>query len=67
MLMHAMHSEHDTRQASANNENQTPLEIVKRRYALGEINRDQFEEMKRVLGSASSNSIDSTNLEYNRH
>ncbi|HSB90258.1 MAG TPA: SHOCT domain-containing protein [Anaerolineales bacterium] len=27
-----------------------PLEILQRRYALGEISTEQFEEMKRVLG-----------------
>jgi putative membrane protein len=29
---------------------ETPLELLKRRYAAGEINREQFEEMKRALG-----------------
>jgi putative oligomerization/nucleic acid binding protein len=29
---------------------ESPLDILKRRYALGEISREQFEEMKRVLG-----------------
>ena len=30
--------------------NQTPLDIVKARYAKGEITKEQFEEMKRALG-----------------
>ena len=30
-----------------------PLEILKRRYAAGEINREQFEEMRGVLASRS--------------
>ena len=30
--------------------NQTPLDIVKARYAKGEITKEQFEEMKRDLG-----------------
>ena len=29
---------------------QTPLDILKVRYAKGEITKDQFEEMKRALG-----------------
>jgi putative membrane protein len=31
----------------------TPFEILKRRYAAGEINREQFEEMRGVLESRS--------------
>ncbi len=31
-------------------QNESPLEILKRRYAVGEITREQFEEMKSVLG-----------------
>ncbi len=30
---------------------QTPLDILKMRYARGEINKEQFEEMKRDLGA----------------
>ena len=29
---------------------ESPLEILKRRYAKGEITKEQFEEMKRDLG-----------------
>lgn len=29
---------------------ESPLDILKRRYAAGEINREQFDEMKRNLG-----------------
>jgi len=28
---------------------ETPLEILKRRFALGEITKDQYEEMRRIL------------------
>ncbi len=53
MAMHAMdHSGQDaqTMPASAPHaEHESLLDILKRRYALGEINRDQFEEMRRVL------------------
>jgi putative membrane protein len=31
--------------------NQTPLDILKTRYAKGEITKEQFEEMKRDLGA----------------
>lgn len=30
--------------------NETPLDILKKRYARGELNRDQFEQMKKDLG-----------------
>ena len=30
---------------------QTPLDILKERFAQGEINKDEFEERRRVLGS----------------
>ncbi len=55
MMMHTMdhqadlgHSGH-TAQASTS-QNDSLLDILKRRYALGEISREQFEEMQRVLG-----------------
>ena len=37
----------ESRQVEASRE--TPLEILKRRYAKGEISREQFEEMKKDL------------------
>lgn len=37
----------DTRQIEVPRE--TPLEIVKRRYAKGEITREEYEEMKKEL------------------
>jgi putative membrane protein len=30
---------------------ETPLEILKRRYASGEVTKEQFEDMRRTLGS----------------
>lgn len=52
MMMHAMeHSQHAAQTTTANmTSNEALLDILKRRYALGEITRAQFEEMKRVLG-----------------
>ncbi len=35
---------------------ESPLETLKRRYALGEITREQFEEMKHTLGASDVNS-----------
>lgn len=52
-MMHGMnHSQHDAQATTANApaQNESLLDILKRRYALGEINLEQFEEMKRVLG-----------------
>ncbi len=52
MIMHAMdHSEHSTQPAATSApQNESLLDILKRRYALEEITREQFEEMKSVLG-----------------
>jgi len=36
-------------QMTDNSHEETPMEIVKRRFALGEITREQYEEMRRVL------------------
>jgi len=30
---------------------QTPLDILRERFAMGEINKDEFEERRRVLGN----------------
>ena len=38
-------SDHDSHSGS----NESPLEILKRRFAAGEITREQYEEMKRVI------------------
>jgi hypothetical protein len=47
-MMHAMnHADH-----GAAFPGETPIEILRRRYALGQIDAAQFEEMKRVLGSS---------------
>lgn len=43
MGMHHMHEMAD------NSHNETPLEILKRRFALGEITKEQYEEMRKVL------------------
>ena len=54
MLMHAMHGDHAGHQQSEGNADESLLDILKRRYALGQINEDQFEQMKRVLGLSPS-------------
>jgi len=36
---------------SGANEKQTPLEIARERYAMGEITKEQFEQIKKDLGS----------------
>lgn len=52
-MMHEMeHSAHNGRpEAASSAGNESVLDVLKRRYALGEISRAQFEEMKRVLGT----------------
>jgi len=53
MLMHALHGNrdsHSTHNATPNAPNESLLEILKRRYALGEINEAQFLQMQRALG-----------------
>ncbi len=51
MTDHGEHSGHDMNEHPANAPQQESLlDILKRRYALGEINQEQFQEMQRVLG-----------------
>ncbi len=44
-----------TRNAGRSNQpgphGEAPLDILKRRYAAGEINKEQYDEMKRTLGA----------------
>lgn len=68
-MMHNMdHSGHNTQPTPISRppQNESPLEILKGRYALGEISREQFEEMKRVLGVTDSPSMAMTSGEH-RH
>jgi len=39
-------------QSSAGSREDSPLEIAKRRYARGEITKDQFDQIRRDLGEA---------------
>jgi putative membrane protein len=38
------------RSNAATPQGESPFDVLRRRYAAGEINKEQFEEMKRVLG-----------------
>lgn len=57
-MMHAMdHSGHGAQATPAPAEQrESLLDILKRRYALGEITREQFEEMKHTLGVSDASS-----------
>jgi len=57
MMMHAMdHAAHTSPTPSTGGPQDESLhDILRRRYALGEISRQQFEEMKQVLGVALEN------------
>jgi len=52
MMMHAMdHTAHTSPTTATGGPQEESLpDIPRRRYALGEISREQFEEMKQVLG-----------------
>lgn len=53
---HSMHGDHETQGAMSQDE--TLLQILKRRFAQGEITREQYKAMQGVLGlsqSASAN------------
>ncbi len=51
MMGHQMDHDAETHNsAQPSQQTETLLEVLRRRYAMGEISRDQFQEMKRVLG-----------------
>jgi uncharacterized membrane protein len=51
MMDHGEHSGHDMQEHQASAPQQgSLLDVLRRRYALGEINLEQFQEMQRVLG-----------------
>ncbi len=57
MFMHLMdHSGHDAHaMPTVTLRDETLLDTLKRRYALGEITREQFQEMKNTLGVSDAN------------
>lgn len=53
LVGHSDHSDQEQTHTSAGATGEaSPREILKRRFALGEISRGQFEEMMRVLSAA---------------
>ncbi|MBI5880224.1 MAG: SHOCT domain-containing protein [Chloroflexi bacterium] len=68
-MMHMLnHAGHSAQPAQADPPQSESLrEILKRRFALGEINREQFEEMKRVLGVADTPHAATTDDAYPHH
>ena len=66
MMMHEMdHGNHDMQTPVSQKE--SPLEILRRRYASGEIDRAQFEEMKRVLGLPGSPETTALAVDHAHH
>ena len=68
MLMHAMdHPAHGSSTTVAGGPQEESLrDILRRRFALGEISREQFEEMKQVLGVTPEN-IDPPGAGHSHH
>ena len=55
MMDHGEHDGHDMQEHQTSAPQQESLlDVLRRRYALGEINLDQFQEMQRVLGLSGS-------------
>lgn len=70
MLMHAMHGNHDAHNApnqTAHAANESLRDILKRRYALGEITEAQFLQMQRVLGLSASAQTDAASAHAGHH
>ncbi len=66
-MMHAMdHSDHNSQTTSVP-QSESLLDILKRRYALGEITLQQFEEMKRVLGLPEGAALPTTSEAHKHH
>ncbi len=69
-MMHGMdHSEHNAQPGAkeAPRQNESLLDILERRYAVGEINRAQLEEMKGVLGLTDAGPAAAASGEHGRH
>ncbi len=69
-MMHEMdHSGHNAQPNAMNSpqQNESLFDILKRRYALGEISLAQFEEMKRVLGVTEGGPMTRANEEHSHH
>jgi uncharacterized membrane protein len=71
MLMHAMghseHGEHNVEPRTGTLAVESPAEILRRRFALGEIGREQFEEISRVLSRADSGALQDSSPHTDRH
>ena len=73
-LVHMLMMDHDGHGGHAMQDQQAGVpareslpEILRRRYALGEINREQFEEMQRALGMSRTSGVRATADEPHRH
>jgi uncharacterized membrane protein len=61
MMDHGEHGGHDMQEHQVSAPQQESLlDILKRRYALGEINLEQFQEMQRVLGLSGTLAVGAT-------
>lgn len=65
MMMHAVdHTMHsDTGTQGASSQDETLLQILKRRFAMGKITQEQYQAMQSILGLGRAASVD----EHTRH
>jgi len=68
-MMHEMtHGDHEMQPSPASApQNESLLDILKRRYALGELTQSQFEQMRRTLGLSNGSAEPAAALSPHEH